>query len=67
MASIDRLKLGLVWEHDKWREKTLESLEEEIDNTLPKLSVYGVRIQGLKSTVERLYEKMGVDVIHDEQ
>jgi hypothetical protein len=67
MASIDRLKLGLVWERDKWREETLESLEEEVDDTLPKLSVYGFRIQGLKSTVERLYEKMGVDVIHDEQ
>lgn len=67
MASIDRLKLGLVWEHDEWREKTLELLEEEMDGMLPKLSVYGVRIQGLKSTVEKLYEKMGVDVIHDEQ
>lgn len=66
LSSIDRLRLGLVWEYDKWLDKTLELLEEEVDGSLPKLTVHRVRIQELKSLIERLYKDLGVSVIEYE-
>jgi hypothetical protein len=66
LTSIDRFRIGLVWEHSTWQEKPLELLEDEVEGSTPKLSVHRVRIRELKSIVEKLYENMGVDVINDE-
>lgn len=66
LTSIDRFRIGLVWEHDTWQERILELLEEEVEGSTPKLSVHRVRIHGLKAIVEKLYDNIGVDIIHDE-
>ena len=66
LTSIDRFRIGLVWEYGTWKESILELLEEEADGTTPKLSVHRVRIHGLSSIVKKLYDNLGVDVIHDE-
>lgn len=66
LTHIDRFRLGLTWEHGKWKETILEALEEEVDTSLPRLCVQRVRIQELASNVEDLFASMGVDIVEDE-
>jgi hypothetical protein len=66
LTSIDRFRIGLIWEQATWDEKVLDLLEEEVDNTTPKLAVQRVRVRDLQSTVKRLYDNLGVDILLDE-
>ena len=67
LTYIDRFRIGLTWEHEKWKEEVLEILEEEVDDTgLPRLVVQRVRIQELSLNVKDLFESIGMEMIQDE-
>ena len=68
LTDIDRFRLGLVWDHEKWKEEVLQSLEDEVDvESIPKMVVQRVRVQKLASQVKDLFDSIGVDVITDDQ
>ena len=59
-SNIESFRLGLVWETNEWSEATIENLEEARNSPVPKLVVILVRLLGLKSLVDELYDSIGV-------
>ena len=67
LTHIDRFRLGLTWEHGKWKEEVLELLEKDVEEkNLPRTVVQRVLVQELKTNIKDLFESIGVDMIENE-
>jgi len=63
-TGMETFSLGLISEHEAWRESALENLEQEAsDGELPKLVVHRTKIRNLASLVERVLKSAGVETI----
>ncbi|SRR6266571_144400 len=62
-SEIESFHLGLTWEKEQWSEDTLQRLEDEVSNDMPRLAVHLVRLSQLASLVDELFHKIGVDKV----
>ena len=62
---LDTFRLGLCFEHNEWREKVLENLDDD-PVALNKLCVHVVRITDLRSLTDELFDIVGVSEVSED-
>jgi len=65
VTNIDRFKLFLVWELERWAEESLEMIDEH-EPKLEGTEIHLVRINGLAAVVDDIYRRMEITVVDDD-
>jgi hypothetical protein len=67
-ADIETFRIGLVWEQASWTERVLQNLEDDVDDSSqPKTTVDLVRIRGVRSLADEVFQQTGVTEIIDDE